>query len=176
MVAAGSLLLTAVLVPASLWFQGYRMYVVHTGSMTPTYRPGDIVVDRPNPSTYTAGEVITFRHSDLSSDVVTHRVVSVNAQGIHTKGDANATPDAWTIRPDQVRGQAVLDIRRAGYVAVYFQQPAGIASVVTVVAGAMLLWGLFFPAEGSGQTTEQSQKGSDTDSEPSPEGTGFAYV
>ena len=58
----------------------------------------------------------------------------------------------------------------------YFQQPAGIASVMTVVAGAMLLWGLFFPAEGSGQTTEQAQKGSDTESEPSTEGSGIAYA
>ena len=121
------------------------MYVVHTGSMAPTYPPGTWSSTGRRRRRTGAGEVITFRHSDLTTDVVTHRVVGVTAAGIHTKGDANSTADPWTIRPDQVQGQTVLGVRRGGYVAVYFQQPAGIASLVTVLAGAMLLWGLFFP-------------------------------
>jgi signal peptidase len=88
--------------------------------------------------------VITFRHSDRAADLVTHRVVSVNAAGITTKGDANATPDAWTIRPNQVQGRTVLGVPYLGYVAVYFKQPAGVASAATTVACVMLLWGLFF--------------------------------
>lgn len=149
LVTAATVGIAAVVGPAAvLWHQGYRMYVVHTGSMTPTYPPGTVVVDRPPSASYRAGEVITFRHSDLTTDVVTHRVVGVTAAGIHTKGDANTTPDPWTIRPNQVQGQTILGVRRAGYVAVYFQQPAGIASIVTLLAGAMLLWGLFFPPDG----------------------------
>ncbi len=32
---------------AWLWHSGYRAYVVHTGSMTPTYKPGSLVIDGP---------------------------------------------------------------------------------------------------------------------------------
>jgi signal peptidase len=130
----------------ALWSQGVRGYVVHTGSMSPSYRPGDLVIDRPSAAPYRPGEVITFRHSDRATDVVTHRVVGVSTRGITTKGDANATPDAWTIRPDQVQGRTILSLPRFGYVVVFFKQPAGVASVVTTVAALMLLWSLFFGA------------------------------
>jgi signal peptidase I len=143
LLAAGLALAAVLGSGAALWLQGYRAYVVHTGSMSPTYRPGDLVIDR-SPSSYRAGDVITFRHSDRTTDVVTHRVVSVSAAGITTKGDANATPDAWTIRPNQVQGRTVLGVPYLGYVAVYFKQPAGVASAASTVACILLLWGLFF--------------------------------
>ena len=79
---------------AARYAQGYRAYVVHTGSMSPTYRPGSLVIDRPTNGHYHRGEVITFRHSEGNDDLVTHRVVAVTPKGIHTKGDANRTADA----------------------------------------------------------------------------------
>lgn len=129
----------------ALWMQGYRLYVVHTGSMAPHLVPGDVVVDRPDRAPR-VGEVITFRHSDLTSDVVTHRVVGVSAAGIRTKGDANRTADVWTIRPDQVRGRTVWRLPGAGYLVVYLRQPEGLLSVATAALGLLLLWELFFPA------------------------------
>ena len=111
-VSALCLLVLAVAVGgATMWARGYRIYVIHTGSMVPTYVPGDIVVDAPAPRTVTPGEVITFRHTDLATDVVTHRVVGVTPAGlIRTKGDANQSVDAWQIptrpgtRTHRVRG------------------------------------------------------------------------
>jgi signal peptidase len=149
LLAAAALVLGAVAsTGASLWMQGYHLYVVHTGSMTPTYRPGDLIVDRPDHAPVRPGEVITFRHSDLTTDVVTHRVVDVTAAGeVHTKGDANATPDAWTIRPGQVQGRVAFGVPWLGFLAVYLQQPAGVGSVATMAASVMLLWGLFFGSE-----------------------------
>jgi len=128
---------------------------VHTGSMTPTLVPGDLVIDRPAKN-LKPGEVITFRHSDLTTDVVTHRVTEVTAAGIHTKGDANRTADVWTIRPDQVKGHVVVTLHGFGYLAVYFQQPTGIASVATALIGLLLLYGLFFPS-----TPEQAAEDDD---------------
>jgi signal peptidase len=138
-------LIGAVAAGTALWIKGYRLYVVHTGSMTPTLRPGDLVVDGPA-GAVAPGEVITFRHSDLTTDVVTHRVTAVTPAGITTKGDANRTPDAWTIRPDQVRGRVVGTLHGLGFLAVYLQQPSGIASIGTVALAIVLLWGLFFPS------------------------------
>ncbi|HEU5006425.1 MAG TPA: signal peptidase I [Jatrophihabitantaceae bacterium] len=146
-----ALLALAVIGTASaLYAQGYRAYVVHTGSMSPTYRPGSLVIDRPADGRYHRGEVITFRHSEGNDDLVTHRVVAVTPQGIHTKGDANRTPDVWTIPADQVRGSVIGGMPYLGFLMVYLQQPRGVASVATISISLVLLWGLFFaPHEAS---------------------------
>ena len=39
--------LAVVVTGAGYWHAGYRVYIVHTGSMMPTYDPGDIVIDKP---------------------------------------------------------------------------------------------------------------------------------
>src|SRR6201999_1878579 len=105
---------------AWLWHSGYRAYVVHTGSMTPTYKPGALVIDKPASGRHHPGEVITFRHSALTTDVVTHRITDITSTGlIHTKGDGNGTADVWDIRPDQVRGAVIDGIPFAGFVVVY---------------------------------------------------------
>ncbi len=142
---------------ALLWHAGYRAYVVHTGSMSPVYVPGDLVIDAPAPNRVRPGEVITFRHSALATDVVTHRVVTVTRQGIHTKGDANRSVDAWTIRPGQVRGRVISRIPYGGYVAVFLQRPGGVASVATSALAIVLLWGLFFPC--SGDASDRATRG-----------------
>ena len=149
-VALALVVLTGVLAAgAAFWVQGYRLYVVHTGSMSPTYKPGDVVIDAPADGHYRAGEVLTFRHSAFSDDVVTHRVVQVVAGGLHTKGDANRSADAWTIRPNQVQGHVVFSVRGLGYLAVYLKQPAGIASLATAAVAVLFLWRLFFPEAGA---------------------------
>jgi signal peptidase I len=147
-----------------LWHDGYRAYVVHTGSMQPNYKSGSLVIDRPADHDYQRGDVITFRHSAITKDVVTHRVTDITAAGlIHTKGDGNGTADVWNIRPDQVRGVVIAGIPLAGYVVVFLQQPAGIASVMLAVLAMLLLWGLFFdPAaaeEGIAHKSSSSSRG-----------------
>ncbi|WP_051265026.1 signal peptidase I [Nakamurella lactea] len=130
----------------AFWQAGYRPYVVHTGSMAPTYRPGDLVIDRPAARSYQVGEVITFRYSADPNALVTHRVTEVTANGsIHTKGDANRTADSWTIRPGLVVGSVATSIPRLGYVVVFLQQPTGLAALLVAAIAAYLLWGLFFP-------------------------------
>ncbi|MGH8961606.1 MAG: signal peptidase I [Jatrophihabitantaceae bacterium] len=141
----------------SFWLRGYRVYVIHTGSMSPTYRPGDIVVDGPHPQAVRPGQVITFRHSALTTDVVTHRVTQVTPEGINTKGDANRTPDAWTIRPNQVKGRVLFGVRNLGYLLVYLKQPAGIGSIATAVFGLLLLWRMFFPSESEDESAAHDE-------------------
>jgi signal peptidase I len=134
----------------SYWHQGYRVYVIHTGSMIPTYRLGDIVIDKPATQLH-RGEVITFRHSATSNVIVTHRIASIRDGLIRTKGDANPTPDAWAITPAQVRGTVVASVPRIGYGIVFLKQPAGIGAVMTAVLALVLLWDLFFSATASTQ-------------------------
>jgi signal peptidase len=142
--------LVALISGAVLWTQGYRVYVIHTGSMDPTYRPGDVVIDRPAQHRYHAGEVITFRHSAETTDVVTHRITDITPAGlIHTKGDANRTADVWDIRPDQVGGSVVFGVRGLGYLLVFLHQPAGVAALAVAALGIALLWTSFFPPSAS---------------------------
>ena len=136
---------------AHLWAAGYRLYIVHTGSMTPTLVPGDVVVDRPARGDYRVGNVITFRHSVRTTDVVTHRITAITPTGlVHTKGDANATADVWSIRPDQVEGVVSTRAPLAGYVIVFLRQPTGLAAAFTSTVALLLLWGLFFPSKTGG--------------------------
>jgi signal peptidase len=140
---------------ATYYAKGYRVWVVHTGSMEPNYMPGDVVIDGPPTGDYHRGEVLTFRHSDLTTDVVTHRVTRITSTGlIHTKGDANATADVWEIRPDQVQGQVVTKVKYVGYLLIFLRQPAGIGAIATVVFAMVLLWRMFFPPTGSEPTSD----------------------
>jgi signal peptidase len=127
------------------WHSGYRLYIVDTGSMSPALVPGDVALDGPAKGNYHPGEIITFRHSDLTTDVVTHRITDLQSGVIHTKGDANRTADVWGIRPNQVQGVYVLKVSRLGYLLIFLRQPAG----VVLVAGLLALifgWGFFFPS------------------------------
>ncbi len=127
------------------WQKGYRVYVVHTGSMTPTLRPGDAVLDGPPPASVAVGDVITFGVRSAPDSVVTHRVDAVVADGIKTKGDANPAADVWTVKPSDIVGSKVATLPYVGYVLVYLQHPKGIASVITTALALILLWQLFFP-------------------------------
>ena len=82
----------AFVVPAALLVTGvlpYRIFVVHTGSMTPTIPSRSAVIVREG--SYHVGQVISF---ESPNGIVTHRLVARNAQGLlTTKGDANRTAD-----------------------------------------------------------------------------------
>ena len=82
------------------------------GSMEPTIHIGDIITVDPALSPE-VGDIITFKVND---NTVTHRVTkrwtSTDPHGVvhamfKTKGDANATEDAWTLTDDQIYGTVV---------------------------------------------------------------------
>lgn len=74
---------------------GYRVYDILTGSMSPTIKPGNLVVVKETlPNEVKKNDVITFK-SDITNNVTTHRAIDiVNSDGkteFITKGDANNT-------------------------------------------------------------------------------------
>lgn len=85
----------------------YRTLTVLSGSMVPTFRPGDIVVVRPEPMReLRVGQVITYQVPVGARQVETHRVIRIlRGRGtdhpvIQTQGDANGAPDPWTAQLD----------------------------------------------------------------------------
>lgn len=113
-----------------------RIYVVHTGSMTPTIPSKSAVLVEKR--SYHVGQVISFRESGA---VVTHRLVGLNPDGtLITKGDANTTVDPWKTTRADVIGGVVAAPREVGYWLVYLRNPLGAASVLFTVICIGLIW------------------------------------
>jgi signal peptidase I len=149
-------LVAVVAVVAYAWSNGARFYAVESGSMSPALRQGDLVVDAPTTATtsYRVGDIITFHPTP--GYTVTHRIVAVGAAGISTKGDANSTDDLGQIPSTSVVGRVVAVVPFGGYVASFFQQPAGIAALLLVMVALYIAWELARgrkPAAASGPET-----------------------
>lgn len=72
-----------------------RFEPVLSGSMRPGIQPGDVAVLRPvSVQQLRVGEVIAYLPPNETTPVM-HRIVSLDAQGIVTKGDANSVADPW---------------------------------------------------------------------------------
>lgn len=111
----------------------YKVFVIHTGSMSPTIPSGSAVLV--HEGHYRLGQVITLTEDGLT---VTHRLVSINAAGLTTtKGDANATVDPWHVPKAQIIGGVVLAPRFVGYWILYFKNPLGIVSALVAV---LVVW------------------------------------
>jgi signal peptidase len=132
---------------AGAWFthEGYRVYAVRTGSMTPTYVPGDAVIDGPVRGPLHVGDVVTFRPSRLATNVTTHRIHRVSRTTVQTKGDANRTPDPVRVARSNVVGRVIRGIPKGGYVLYFFTQRAGIGALMAALFALCMLWSLFFP-------------------------------
>jgi len=103
---------------------GHPMLTVLSGSMTPVFRPGDLVMDNAVPADkadqLAVGNIITFRVSNSSStNLITHKIVAIKQQdgGIayQTKGVANNAPDPELVQPSQIVGTYRSHIPLAGY-------------------------------------------------------------
>jgi signal peptidase len=94
-------MLTFVAVAVGPRFGLYRPLTVLSGSMRPTFNPGDLVIVRPEPlREVRVGQVISYQVPVGVHQVETHRIVRVVHGGAHpvlqTKGDANNVRDPWT--------------------------------------------------------------------------------
>jgi signal peptidase len=81
--------------------------IITTGSMQPTLEPGDMVLMQKIKTTPNTGDILIFKVPSQPLPIV-HRVYSISEHTLQTKGDANPTPDAWQITPEQIQGKAVL--------------------------------------------------------------------
>jgi signal peptidase len=72
--------------------------------MSPTLKPLDVLrVVAYDGRSIRPGDVVVFRHPDCSHKVV-HRVVSVSAEGVRTRGDNCMIADTWVLNPGSILG------------------------------------------------------------------------
>ena len=124
---------------------GARPLTVLSGSMAPTYEPGDVVVVRPTRARdLEVGDVITFQPVSDDPRLTTHRVVAVSygSTGVRyvTQGDANDTPDLEPVTPSQVKGEVWYAVPLVGYVSVWIAT-GWLGVVVHWLAVGLVLYG-----------------------------------
>lgn len=124
---------------------GGKPLTVLSGSMTPTFVPGDVVVVRPvDTDRVEIGDVITFHAESGNPEVTSHRVVGFvltdDGRAFVTRGDANGADDPEPITPAQVQGQVWYRVPKLGWLAVWAGE--GLTrTVLHVVAVGLVLYG-----------------------------------
>ena len=136
---------------------------VLTGSMVPTYDPGDVVVVRGVEDAardVQVGDVVSFQPFPEDPTLVTHRVVSklFTSEGTRfvTRGDANGADDE-PLRPEQVKAVAVYHVPWVGSVSLWLGQRRG--TVVLAAAGALLVYALVMLLRPERRRTEDTGPG-----------------
>jgi signal peptidase len=136
-----SMILVPVLLLASFVFlktqsASYKVYVIHTGSMSPNIPSGSAVLV--HKGHYRVGQVVTYTEQGLT---ITHRLLSIGPTGlITTKGDANRTPDPWHPSKTSIIGGVVIAPRWVGYWIIYFKNPEGLGSLFLAVLAIWQIW------------------------------------
>jgi len=80
------------------------------------FNKGDALVIA-SPENISVGDVILYVNPELGYPII-HRVINITEEGYITKGDRNPAPDPWIVRPEWVKGKAVLGIPLLGWIRV----------------------------------------------------------
>lgn len=115
--------------------ENVRFEPVLSGSMRPGIQPGSLAILEPvRVDHLRVGEVVSYLPPGHQIPVM-HRIVSLNAQGIVTKGDANPVPDPW----GRVAAPAGSSVERLVAVLPKVGWVATIRTQIMAVTGVLLL-------------------------------------
>ena len=120
---------------------GIRLYVVTTGSMSPTIPVGSICFVNHNISydSIITGDIISFTIGENTQ--VTHRVTAVESDGLITQGDANNVEDARKVTRQNYLGKTVFHIPKAGFIIHFLKSRIGKIGFVVIIL--LMLIGCF---------------------------------
>jgi signal peptidase len=135
----------------------YRTLTVLSGSMRPTFNPGDVIVVTPEAlRDVRVGQVISYNVPDGAHQLETHRVIKVLQGGaepvVQTQGDANNWRDPWTakLHGDKAWRLAFV-IPYAGFAINFLRDPTVHRAAIFVAPGLVALlvlaeiWGVSLP-------------------------------
>ncbi len=103
----------------------YQLIAIGSGSMEPVYKYGDAIVFEKitDLSTIKEGMILAFKKENV---IVTHRVIDIAISKdeyiFKTKGDANETPDNFTVTGQNVIGIVVFKIPYIGYPTIWLEE------------------------------------------------------
>jgi signal peptidase len=139
--ASVALLLPLATFLVAAWLLGWQLQSVRSGSMSPTYPVGSLLVTAQiDASDVRAGMPIVFEDPSEPGRIVTHRVlgpVPDDASAFRTKGDANAVADPAPVPARLVRARVLWQVSGLGGIIDWLGWPNGF--VLFVVAPALVL-------------------------------------
>ena len=137
-VLAAIVCLFVILLASAVLSGRWELLPILSGSMSPHMGTGSLAVAQREPTNrLRLGEIAVF-HPPFSNQVVyVHRVVELTRSHgkviVRTKGDANATPDPWTV---SVASPSIYVVRfsvpEAGYVILWVHSKVGRAAILTL--------------------------------------------
>ncbi len=127
---------------------GYGFMAVQTGSMTPEYPIGSvIVIKETDPSALKEKDVITFYSSNpnLNNMIVTHRIMEITDDGdgtytFVTQGDANEIPDEYPADSERVIGKVVAKSNLMEKLMTVRENPAIFLVIVVLPMCGIITW------------------------------------
>ena len=140
--AVVALLLPLATFLVATWLLGWQLQAVLSGSMSPTYPVGSLlVVGQIDASDVRAGMPIVFEDPLEPGRLVTHRVVGPvpdDSSAFRTRGDANAALDPAAVPARLVRGKVLWSVSVLGGVLDWLKWPNAFILLVGV-PGAILV-------------------------------------
>lgn len=118
---------------------GYSFSLVRSGSMTPAIEVGDVIITRPATGgvegNIKPGAIVMYMHD---SELITHRVVSVNESTLVMKGDALEHPDPWPVVISSVQGVYLFKLPYLGYAINFLRTKLGWFLAIIIPAAAIV--------------------------------------
>ncbi len=140
------------------WLLGWQLQSVLSGSMSPTYPVGSLlVVSQIDASQVEAGMALVFEDPREPGRIVTHRVIGQvpdDASSFQTRGDANAAPDPVPVPARLVRGRVLWSVHGLGAVIDWLRWPNGFLLLVGLPALLLVVTELRARRTGGGARIE----------------------
>lgn len=128
---------------------GYTVFEVSTGSMSPTIEVGDIIFVKLKQEIQ-ENDIIVFKEEN---SFITHRLIKINENILHTKGDANNSEDKPILK-EQVIGRVIYINHEIGILKkVIFTPEVFICIIVSIV-----LFGIAFSFKGKNTNNKDEDK------------------
>ena len=123
---------------------GVTPFTILSGSMTPAYGVGDVVLDeRVAPLTVRPGDVVTFTDPTRQGATLTHRVRRMWRDGatVHfeTRGDANNASETWDVAATGSIGRVRMRVPRVGIVLTWAHSREGKLGLIAIPAALLAL-------------------------------------
>jgi len=121
---------------------GYRPLIDYSNSMRPAINAGDVLISHGAPAqSIRPGDIVSFSDSAIQGRLVTHRVLTINAEHQRlyflTRGDANAAPERWSVPRTGSVAKVDLRIPEVGRAAAWLN--GGLARIATLSFLALAL-------------------------------------
>ena len=160
-IAAIAVLLPLTIFLVSAWLFGWQLQSVQSGSMSPTYPVGSLLVTAQiDAAEVQPGMAIVFEDPRTPGRLVTHRVIGI-APGATlqfvTQGDANAVAAPVPVPARLVRGRVLWHVSQLGAVLDWLQWPRSL--IVLVLVPGLLLLALEWRSRRNGTELVQMQQG-----------------